>query len=215
MTLRVPPGRAGRLWLRHRLAVLRRGLAVLERKLLILRRERERLTLLVERTGAEWEAACRAADVWSLRASLLGGRRAFRLAGCGPLAQEGAEARVEVRIEWADAAGTSYPGRAVVVWPAQDGSAAIPLTAALGPAVDACRTALAAAVAHAAAGEAERIVRAAETETGRRIRALRDHVLPRMEAALAAVELALDDMERADGARVRRAVSFRSSRRPD
>ncbi|WP_169947054.1 V-type ATP synthase subunit D [Microbispora sp. H11081] len=205
MRLPVPPGRAGRLWLRRRLAVLRRGLAVLDRKLRILRRERERLALHAARTGREWEAACRDADTWSLRAALLGGRRAVRLAAGGGLA--------EVSVDRVDAMGTSYPGRASFRAPEEDDPAApLPLTAALGPARDACRDALRAAVEHAAAKEAERIVAAEEEATGRRIRALRDHVLPRLEAALTEVELALDEMERADGARVRRAIGSRAAR---
>ncbi|XVQ90013.1 V-type ATP synthase subunit D [Microbispora siamensis] len=202
MRLRVPPGRAGRLWLRRRLDVLQHGLAVLDRKLRILRQERDRLALHVTRTGREWEAAYRTADDWSLRAALLGGRRAIRLADDGRLA--------EVRVDWIDAMGTSYPGRTFFQAPEEpDPSTPLPLTAALVPTRDACRTALRAAVEHAAAKEAERIVSAEEEATSRRIRALRDHILPRIEAALTEVELSLDEMERADGARVRRAIASR------
>ncbi|HSO55578.1 MAG TPA: V-type ATPase, D subunit, partial [Actinomycetes bacterium] len=49
----VPPGRAGRLWLRGRLATAERGLDLLDRKLRILRREQERLRLLERRTAEE------------------------------------------------------------------------------------------------------------------------------------------------------------------
>ncbi|WP_169806660.1 V-type ATP synthase subunit D [Microtetraspora malaysiensis] len=201
MTVKVPPGRAGRLWLRHRLAALRHGLAVLDRKRRVLRRERDRLVRLAARTGAEWEAACREADTRLLRASLLGGRRAIRLAGGGPLA--------EVRVEWIDAMGTSYPGRSAFGPPAPVASPPLAVTAALVPAREACLAALRAGVEHAVAAEAARIVTAEEAMTGRRIRALRDVLLPRLEEALAAVELALDEMERADGARVRRALARR------
>ncbi|MBO4269577.1 V-type ATP synthase subunit D [Microbispora triticiradicis] len=205
MRLRVPPGRAGRLWLRRRLAVLQHGLAVLDRKLRILRQERDRLAHHATRTGQEWEAACRAADAWSLRAALLGGRRAIRLADDGRLA--------EVRMDWVDAMGTSYPARTSFQAPEEPGPATpLPLTAALVPTRDACRTALHAAVEHAAAKEAERIVSMEEETTSRRIRALRDHVLPRIEAALTEVEMSFDEMERADGARVRRVIASREPR---
>ncbi|WP_327048754.1 V-type ATP synthase subunit D [Microbispora sp. NBC_01189] len=204
MRIRVPPGRAGRLWLRHRLAVLRHGLAVLDRKLRILRRERDRLAREAARTGREWEEACRAADAWASRAALLGGRRAIRLACDGRLA--------EVRVDWTDAMGTRYPRRALFRPPDEPGpSAPLPLTAALVPAREACRAALRAAVDHAVAAAAARVVAAEEEATGRRIRALRDHVLPRLEAALAEVELSLDEAERADGARVRRAAAAREA----
>ncbi|MEV0970811.1 V-type ATP synthase subunit D [Microtetraspora glauca] len=206
MTLKVPPGRAGRLWLRHRLAALRRGLAVLDRKRRILRRERDRLTRLAARTGEEWESACREADTWLLRASLLGGRRAIRLAGGGPLA--------EVRVEWIDAMGTSYPGRSAFRPPAPVASPPPMVTAALVPARAACLAALRAGVEHAVAAEAARIVTEEEAMTGRRIRALRDLLLPRLEEALAVVELALDEMERSDGARVRRALAAKPRDHP-
>ncbi|WP_169987977.1 V-type ATP synthase subunit D [Microbispora sp. H10836] len=205
MRLSVPPGRAGRLWLRRRLVVLRHGLAVLDRKLRILRQERDRLALDATRTGREWEAACRAAEAWSLRAALLGGRRVIRLADDGRLA--------EVRVDWVDAMGTSYPGRTSFQAPEEPGpSTPLPLTAALVPTRDAYGIALRAAVEHAAAKEAERIVSAQEEATSRLIRALRDHILPGVETALTEVELSLDEMERADGARVRRAIASREPR---
>lgn len=47
----VPPGRAGRLWLRRRLAAAERAVELLERKLRILRAEQDRLALLAQRTG--------------------------------------------------------------------------------------------------------------------------------------------------------------------
>ena len=76
---RVPPGRAGRLWLRGRLATAERGLDLLDRKLRILRREQERLRLLERRTGEELRRRCGDADRWLLRAALLGGQRGLRL----------------------------------------------------------------------------------------------------------------------------------------
>ncbi|MBP2704524.1 hypothetical protein JOL79_11935 [Microbispora sp. RL4-1S] len=202
MRLRVPPGRAGRLWLRHRLDVVRHGLAVLDRKLRVLRRERDRLADRAARTGEEWTAACRTADVWSARAAALGGRRAIRLAGGGPLA--------EVRVDWADAMGTSRPDRVVFVPPEPGDAASLPLTAALIPAREACLAALRAAVEHAAAAAAERIMAAEEAATRRRIRALRDHVLPAMEAALSVLELSLDEAERAEAVQARRAAARRA-----
>ncbi|MFF5211093.1 V-type ATP synthase subunit D [Streptosporangium sp. NPDC000396] len=198
MTLRVPPGRAGRMWLRHRLTAVRRGLGLLDRKLRILRQEQERLTLLMARTGEEWESACRAADTWLLRATLLGGQRAVRLAADNRLTQ--------IRVDWTDAMGTSYPGRSTCLLPELDGSAPLLVTAALVPAREAYRAALRAGLEHAVVKEAARIVTTEAATTSRRIRALRDRLLPRLEGALATVELSLDEMERSDGARVRRAI---------
>ena len=54
-TIRVPPGRAGRLWLRARLDVAERGVSLLEQKVRILGDERRRLRALTEDTGRDWE----------------------------------------------------------------------------------------------------------------------------------------------------------------
>jgi V/A-type H+-transporting ATPase subunit D len=187
------------MWLRHRLGVARRGLDLLDRKLRILRQEGERLRLLAESTGEEWESACREADTWLLRAYVLGGRRAVRLAGEERLAQ--------VRVDWIDAMGTSYPGRVTCELPAPGASGPLPGTAALIPARKACRAALEAAVRHAAAREAAGVVAREVAATGRRSHALRDRLVPRMERALSDLEASIDETERADGARVRRILN--------
>ncbi|MFF4615561.1 V-type ATP synthase subunit D [Nonomuraea jabiensis] len=196
MRLRIPPGRAGRMWLRRRLIAVRHGLDVLDRKLRILRREQDRLAQNAARTQAEWSAACRDADEWLLRVTRLGGRRAVRLAADGRLA--------EVHVYWADAVGTSYPARVSCALPELDGAAPLPITAALVPARHAYRAALRAGLEHAIAMEAARIITAEVASTNRRIRALKDRLLPLLEEALTAVELSLDEMERADIDRARR-----------
>ncbi len=200
MSTRIPPGRAGRMWLRHRLATARRGIDLLDRKLRILRQEQRRLTLRAERTGERWRAASREADTWALRACLLGGRRAVRLATTG-------EELAQVRVDWTDAMGAGYPDQVIVVPPSVRPDAPLPGTAALIRAREAAQTALEAAVRHAAAREAARIVTAEMTATARRIRALRDRFVPRLERALADLELSIDETERTDGARVRRVLS--------
>ena len=194
---RVPPGRAGRLWLRGRLATAERGLDLLDRKLRILRRERERLGLLAGRTGEELERTCRDAETWLLRAGLGGGQRDLRLAGGGPPA--------EVRIAWRDTMGVRYPAEASLRLPEP-----VPpppaCTAALTPAAAAYRAALAAAVSHAAATAAVRLVAGEVSATQQRLRGIEDRWIPRLRAALAELELSLDALELSDNARLRRAV---------
>ncbi|MFB9839410.1 V-type ATP synthase subunit D, partial [Actinoallomurus acaciae] len=73
---RVPPGRAGRLWLHRRLIIAQRGVDLLQRKLRILVRDHHRLASEAERTGRDWAAACADADERGLRACLADGRRA-------------------------------------------------------------------------------------------------------------------------------------------
>jgi V/A-type H+-transporting ATPase subunit D len=194
---RVPPGRAGRLWLRGRLATAERGLYLLDRKLRILRREQERLDLLAGRTSEELERTSRDAKTWLLRAGLLGGQRDLRLAGGGPPA--------EVRIAWRDTMGVHYPAEASLVLPEP-----VPpppaCAAALAPAAAAHRAALAAAVSHAAATAAARLVAGEVIATRQRLRGIEDRWIPGLRAALAELELSLDELEQSDNARLRRAV---------
>ncbi|WP_433427682.1 V-type ATP synthase subunit D [Nonomuraea sp. CA-141351] len=202
MRLRIPPGRAGRMWLRRRLTAVRHGLDVLDRKLWILRREQDRLTRHSVRIQADWFSACRAADEWLLRVTRLGGQRAVRLAADDRLA--------EVHVYWADAVGTSYPARVSCLLPELDAAAPLPITTALVPARHAYQAALRAGLEHAIVAEAARIVSAEAVSTNHRIRALKDRLLPLLEEALASVELSLVEMKRADIDRVRRIIGSRA-----
>jgi V/A-type H+-transporting ATPase subunit D len=197
----VPPGRAGRLWLRGRLQVAERGLDLLDRKLRILRGEHDRLALLTQRTAHEWELACRQAETWLLRAALLGGQRAVRLAAdCPP---------TRVTIAWRDTMGIRYPAEATCQ-PTVD-AAERPLG---GLALDQARTshqeALAAAVQHAVATAALATLAEEIATTSQRLRAIQDRWIPRLRTALAEVEFALDESEQSDAARLRRATTPRT-----
>ncbi|MEV0402614.1 V-type ATP synthase subunit D [Actinoallomurus sp. NPDC050550] len=198
---RVPPGRAGRLWLRRRLATAERGHDLLQRKLRILLREYERIAGQAEYAKTEWTVACRRADTWLLRAALAGGRRSLSPAP-GP---------ADVTISWRQAMGSRYPEQAACDLPARPD--ALPCSAALIEARNACRTALQAAVRHAAAQEAERILASEITATRQRIRALERHWTPRLTAAIAAIDLALEESERFDRARLLRTAPGRAGER--
>jgi V/A-type H+/Na+-transporting ATPase subunit D len=195
--LAVPPGRAGRLWLTRRLAVARRGADLLDRKLQVLQRELGPRRDSAERAGVEWERRRADADSWLLRAALLGGERAIRLAAAGTSA--------EVTISHAATMGVRYPADATCTTPAPAGRD--------GPALAAAReahcAALAAAVRHAAAAEALRVLEAETVATRCRLRAVRDRWIPRLEEALAEVMFAIEEQERADAARLRLAATAR------
>lgn len=195
----VPPGRAGRMWLLDRLHVAERGVELLDNKLRVLRREQRRYHLRAERTAAAWEAACREAQTWQLRAALLGGRRAVRAA------VPAEPARVEV--EWVVVMGVRHPGAAVVRGGRPDPAAATPSNSALVRAVDAFGTALAAGAEHAVAIEAVRRIDAEVLATRRRLRAVQDRWIPRLADALRDVEAALEELELAEGSRLRWAVA--------
>ena len=187
----VPPGRAGRLWLTRRLQVARRGADLLDRKLRILTEELGRLRESAAQTAEEWNRSCVEAERWLLRASVLGGERAVRLAADGLVA--------DVTISYTVSMGVRHPASTTCVIPVPgtwDGPTLTRTRQAHG-------AALAAAVRHAAAAEALRVVEAEALATRYRLRAIRDRWIPRLEQALAEVTLAIEEQELADAARLR------------
>jgi V/A-type H+-transporting ATPase subunit D len=193
--LAVPPGRAGRLRLERRLQVARRGADLLDRKLRILQRELPGLRDEAARAARDWERCAADADRSLLRAALLGGQRAIRLGSDDALA--------EVDVGYAVTVGVPHPAGCTCTFPSPEGWA--------GPAVAAARhahqAALEAAARSAAASAALRIMEAETAATRLRLRAVRDRWIPLLEQARAAVALAIDEQERADGARLRLATS--------
>ena len=195
----VPPGRAGRLWLTRRLQVARRGADLLDRKLQILQAELGRRRADAALTAAEWDRCCADAQRWLLRAAMLGGQRAVRLAADGQAA--------DVTISCDVTMGVRHPGGT---------TCRIPVPATWdGPALAATRqahgAALSAAVRHAAAAEALRVIEAEALATRYRLRAVRDRWIPRLEQALAEVTFALEEQELADAARLRLATAPRAA----
>jgi V/A-type H+-transporting ATPase subunit D len=195
-----PPGRAGRMWLERRLDVARRGADVLDRKLRILQVELERLRAATTRTGQDWDICCAAADRWLLRAALLGGQRAIRLAA--------ADRPADVQISYAVTMGVRHPAGATCRPAAGPGRWAGPAVTEAG---QAHQRALAAAAAHAAATAALQIIEAEALATRYRLRAIKDRWIPRLEQARVEVAFAIDEQERADGARLRLAAGTLSS----
>jgi V/A-type H+/Na+-transporting ATPase subunit D len=190
----VPPGRAGRLWLTRRLQVARRGADLLDRKLRILQGELDSRRAAAAQTAAEWNRRCADAEQWLLRASLLGGQRAVRLAADGQPA--------EVTISYAITMGVRHPGGTTCMIPAPatwDGPTLTRTRQAHG-------AALAAAVRYAAEGEALRVIEAEALATRYRLRAIKDRWIPRLEQALAEVTLAIEEQELADAARLHMAT---------
>lgn len=203
---RVPPGRAGRLWLQHRLAVAERGAELLDQKLRILRAEAQRLTLLTESTGRAWAETGDEAARWLLRAALLGGERAVRLGADG--------GEVQVELTWAWTIGVRHPSGATCTPPAPTPEDPPAVNAAVVEARAAHRRAVDAAVQHAVAEAALRLIRAEEAATRRRLRAVEDRWLPLLAETLRTTELGLEEQEHADGVRLRWARSATPPRHP-
>jgi V/A-type H+-transporting ATPase subunit D len=175
----------------QRLAVARRAADLLDRKLRVLAAELDRVRATAERTRQEWDAACREAQRRLLRAVLLGGERAVRLAGD--------VADAQVTISYAVTMGARHPAAAQYTMGEPEGWDG----AAVAGARQAHRAALAAAVRHAAATAAVAVIEAETSATRYRLRAVRDRWIPRLSRALAEVEFALEEQERADAARLR------------
>lgn len=191
----LPPGRAGRIWLQHRLDLAHRAASRLDQKLRILRSEQAHVAQLLEGTRTEWETRVREAETWLLRAALLGGEPAVRSPLDQPLA--------EVTVSWTTAMGTRYPVEAVCVVPANDPHTTPASSAAVIEARAAYRVALDAAVRHAVALAAAEAIDAEVARTGLRLRGVQDRWIPRLEAVLADLRLSLAEAEQAEGVRLR------------
>jgi len=195
---RIPPGRAGRMWLRRRVDTAVRGRDQLDRKLRILVAEQQRLRAQADRSRAEWVTSCEVAQTWLLRATLLGGQDAVHNATPPQPAN--------VEIAWTTAMGLSYPADVRLVAPTSQ-PLIPPANAAVVPTADAFRAALVAGVRSAADTEALHRVETEIAVTRRRVRALDKRWLPWLKESLVALDLSLEQAEQEDGVRLRRAAA--------
>jgi V/A-type H+-transporting ATPase subunit D len=196
MALRIPPGRAGRLWLLARIETARRAGELLEKKrAVLLAAERDAATRAAS-TGASWREKARAAERLLRQTLVLDGERALTLAA----AHAG---KAESRVTWRSAMGLRYPLGAEVTLPAPPDPALLAGGTSLVLALAAHREAVDAAAAFAAARTAHDRLAAELRATIRRLRAIEVRWLPQHERALAELDVALDEAERAEVARVR------------
>lgn len=192
----VPPGRAGRLRLRHDLAVATRGAELLDQKLRVLRGEEQRLRAAAETAARAWDDSVRDAERWLLRGLAISGESALD-ATAGPGA-------AEVTVGRTVAMGVRLPEVDDVHLPGTSPDSAGPPNTALAHARAAYRAALRAGADHAAADAAAELVSAEVQRTRQRVRALRRHWIPRLTQDLARLELALEQAEQEDAVRRRR-----------
>jgi V/A-type H+-transporting ATPase subunit D len=197
MALRIPPGRAGRLWVEHRLEVARRGADVLDQKRRALIRVERELDARLDDARTGWEDAAREAAGWLDRATVLSGPRHLRLA----LLHTNRRARARVR--WRNSLGVVYPTACELDLPEGIDVAALGGSAALAVAAGAHRRALDAAARYAVLECAHARVSAELAATARRARAIERRWIPEHEAALERLQLSLDEVEREEAARTR------------
>jgi V/A-type H+-transporting ATPase subunit D len=197
--IRHPPGRAGRPWLAHRLAVARRGAELLDDKRRALLRERARLQPRVAEARERWERLASDAERWLIRAAVLGGERQMALSAASPAPP------TPVVVRWHTVLGVTCPSGAEVQAPSVE---ALPpgASAALIEAARAHRDAVEAAAQVAVAQRALALVEADLRATALRRNAIRHRWIPAHEEALAALTATLEELEREDGARVRSIV---------
>ncbi|WP_406437208.1 V-type ATP synthase subunit D [Streptomyces sp. NBC_01613] len=181
--------------LRHSLEVARRGADLLDQKLRIPRTRHEEL-LRVEHTARDhWHERLREAETWLRRGLLLGGEESLdapertRPAG--------------LEIVWTSTMGVRHPQTASCTVPEREPEALSPANTALVQAEAAYAEAVPAAAQYAVARSAARVVGAEVLSTRQRVRALQRHWIPRLEQALARVDLALQQSEHEDAVRRR------------
>lgn len=194
---RVPPGRAGIMWLRHRLGVAEHGADLLRRKLTMLVHEQDRLHRERAAASAAWAEADRTARTWLARAVAVDGDRAVELAADPAPAQ--------IVPQWTTLMGVRYAVAPAVDLPPASGGRHVPGGPALAHAIDGYRAAALAAAVSAAATAAAATVDEEVRGTRQRVRALDRHWIPWLRGALAAAQLQLDELENADIVRRRRA----------
>lgn len=199
--IRVPPGRAGRIWLERRLATAQHAGELLKEKLAILNHEEQRLAQRAAEGAEEWRRLCAESETWTLRAALLSSRRALRIASDGTSAQADIAMGLTMGIE--------HPVSGAVRLERQQD---VPVTgsAAVTQAEEAARAAVEAALSAAVAFAALRTLRREMASTRRTLRAVEQRWIPRLSSALAEVRLELDELERAEGLRHRWAASHGS-----
>ncbi|MFE9924842.1 V-type ATP synthase subunit D [Streptomyces sp. NPDC005774] len=193
---RTPPGRAGRLRLRHSLDVAERGADLLEQKLRVLRSEHQRLLSMEEQAAQEWHALLSEAEIWLLRGLLLGGEQALDSAAEGI-------GHSEVTVHWTTYMGVRHPGTVSLSVPTRPPTAATPANTALVHAEEVYGRAVRAAAEYAAAHVAAEAVGAEVISSRHRVRALRRHWIPRLREAIDRADLALEQAEHEDGVRRR------------
>lgn len=190
MRLRIPPGRAGRLWLRERLASAHSAADLLDHKRRELESELHRMERILGQRARAWDDALAEAERWLARIDATGGARTLRIAA----AMEPGHA--EVRLTWRQVMGVRYPTEFALDVPPAPDIASLDGGAAMAFALGAYRRAVEAAVSHAVARTALERVRSDRERTVRRLRALQLRAIPAHEEALRALEVRLDEKDR-------------------
>lgn len=195
--IRVPPGRAGQVWIRRRLETARRGIDILSRKQRLLAVERERREPEAEAARKAWIEACAEAELWCARALRIGHEHQISIVA----AHLGAPASLTV--EWHNVMAVSIPAGPRCEFPDLARASASGGSSATDRAVSALAHAVERAAAHATVQRALANIDAELLQTRRRLRLLERRRLPQLERALRASRERLEQNEREDTLRLR------------
>lgn len=185
------------MWLVRRLQTARRGAELLDRKRQALLREQARIRREAEDARGAWEQAAADATLWSTRAAMLDGAERLQL-----LARH-VEGRASLRLSWSNVMGARLPSAQQVLLPDPPPLSALGGSSAAVGLARACVAATRAAARCAAAERAEAELSAELRRASRRLRALQQRLIPQHEQALARLDIALDESQREQAARVR------------
>lgn len=194
MKLRHPPGRGGRLWLQHRIAIASSGADLLDKKRRALRQELRRVRALARQTEVAWTSAAADAEMWVTRAGVIAGETNLRT-----LALTGG--RAAVTVHWKSSMGVLYAAEAHVERESPPAATVSGGSAATDVALPAAGRAVAAAVENAAAQSALTRIGHELAITSRRHRALERRWLPALAGAAARLDDRLDELEREEATR--------------
>jgi len=195
--LRIPPGRAGRIWLVGRLETARRGADLLDRKRQQLLREQARVRTEAAAARRDWHESLARAELWTARATMLDGPGRLEL-----LARH-VTTRATVELAWSNLMGAQLPSLREIAVASPPPLSAFGASSAAVIAADAWCQATRDAARHAVALRTEAELSAELARATRRLRALEKRWIPQHAAALAQLDLALDESQREQAARVR------------
>jgi V/A-type H+-transporting ATPase subunit D len=195
--IRVPPGRAGQVWLRRRRATAARGVDILARKQHLLAEERSQRGALADAARVAWIDACEDAERWC--------SRALRLAHHAQIPMVASQLRspASVEVEWHNVMAVAIPASARCRMPEVTIPSGSGGSAATDQAVTALSLAVAKALDHAVIQRALANIDAELLQTRRRLRLLERRRLPQLDAALARGAERLEESEREDILRLR------------
>jgi V/A-type H+-transporting ATPase subunit D len=195
--IRVPPGRAGQVWLRRRLATAQHGIDILSRKQRLLSDERDRRQPEAAVARAAWIEACSEAERWCSRSLRVGHRNQVALVSAQ------VEAPATMTVDWRNVMAVAIPGKATCEFPDFSRASASGGSSATDRAVVALADAVSKAAEHASIQRALTNIDAELLQTRRRLRLLERRRVPQLEEALRASRERFAQSEREDILRLR------------